>query len=235
MSNGLLYKVAVFAICVCTCIFAFGQAEMGTIAGVVKDTTGAVVADAQVVVKNLATNAERTTTSGNLGQYDVPALPPGNYQVSVSKAGFKTYQTKIEVAVGGHSTVDADLSIGSGNTVVEVTAGGAATEVNTQTQELSQLINNQQLAQLPSLNRNPYDFVAISGNVSNGDVGIGEQRPCNVEVVIGQLWRSAARAPHKLRRLQARARSLPNEGALELRQRTEHVKDQDALRRGGVD
>ena len=41
--------------------------------------------------------------------------------------------------------------------------------MNTQTQELSQLINTQQLAQLPSLTRNPYDFVAISGNVSNGD------------------------------------------------------------------
>ncbi|MGA7686432.1 MAG: TonB-dependent receptor [Terriglobales bacterium] len=169
LSNDLLYKMAVFAVCICTCIFALGQAEMGTIAGVVKDTTGAVVADAQVIIKNLATNAERTASSGNLGQYDVPALPPGNYEVTVSKSGFKTYKTKIEVAVGGHSTVDADLAIGSGNTVVEVTAGGAATEVNTQTQELSQLINNQQLAQLPSLNRNPYDFVAISGNVSNGD------------------------------------------------------------------
>jgi hypothetical protein len=149
--------------------FIFGQAETATIAGVVKDSTGAVVADAQVIVKNLATNAERTTSTGTVGQYDVPALPPGNYEVTVSKSGFKTYQTKIEVAVGGHSTVDAELSIGSGNTVVEVTAEGAAVEVNTQTQELSQLITTQQLAQLPSLNRNPYDFVAISGNVSNGD------------------------------------------------------------------
>ncbi|MGB9199543.1 MAG: TonB-dependent receptor, partial [Terriglobales bacterium] len=68
----------------------------------------------------------------------------------------------------GHATLDASLTVGSGSTVVEVVAG-AATEVNTQTQELSQLIDTQQLAQLPSLTRNPYDFVAISGNVSNGD------------------------------------------------------------------
>ena len=86
----------------------FGQVETATIAGVVKDTTGAVVADAQVVVKNLATNAERKAATGSLGQYDVPALPPGNYEVTVSKSEFKTYKTKIEVAVGGHSTVDAE-------------------------------------------------------------------------------------------------------------------------------
>src|SRR5271170_1406660 len=95
LSNDLLYKMAVFAVCMCTCISALGQAEMGTIAGVVKDTTGAVVADAQIIVKNLATNAERTASTGNLGQYDVPALPPGNYEVSVSKSGFKTYKTKM--------------------------------------------------------------------------------------------------------------------------------------------
>jgi len=149
--------------------FVFGQADTATIAGEVKDSTGAVVADAQVAIKNLATNAERTTSTGSIGQYDVPALPPGTYEVTISKSGFKTYKTKIEVTVGGHSTVDAQLSVGTGNTVVEVSASGAGTEVNTQTQELSQLVDSQQLAQLPSLNRNPYDFVAISGNVSNGD------------------------------------------------------------------
>jgi hypothetical protein len=152
-----------------TAPLVLGQAETATIAGVVKDATGAVVGGAQVVVKNLATNAERTASTGSLGEYNLPALPPGNYEVSISKSGFKTYKAKIEVAVGGHSTLDAVLSIGSGNTVVEVTTEGAAVEVNTQTQELSQLINTQQLSQLPSLNRNPYDFVAISGNVSNGD------------------------------------------------------------------
>jgi len=146
----------------------FGQADMGAIAGVVKDATSAVVADAKIVVTETLTNSERSTTSNNLGEYHVQNLTPGTYQVVVSKAGFQTYKATIEVAVGGHSTLVAQLIVGTGNTVVEVVAG-AATEVNTQTQELSQLIDAQQLAQLPSLTRNPYDFVAISGNVSNGD------------------------------------------------------------------
>lgn len=171
ISNSVLYvlRLMLLVLLLGTAPLLFGQAETSTIAGVVKDSTGAVVADAQVVVKNLATNAERTTATGNLGQYDVPALPPGNYEVAVSKSGFKNYKTKIEVAVGGHTTVDAELAVGSGNETVEVTGEQAGVEVNTQTQELSQLISSQQLVQLPSLNRNPYDFVAISGNVSNGD------------------------------------------------------------------
>ncbi len=51
---------------------------------------------------------------------------------------------------------------------MEVVAAGG-TEINTQTQEISQLITPTQMAQLPSLNRNPYDFVALAGNVSNSD------------------------------------------------------------------
>ena len=74
----------------------------------------------------------------------------------------------MEVTVGGSATLDAQLEIGQSTTVVEV-VGEGRTEVNTQSQELSQLVDRQQWAQLPSLTRNAYDFVALSGNVSNGD------------------------------------------------------------------
>jgi len=164
----LCQAFAILAVLALITTFAFGQAEAGAVAGVVKDATGAVVADAKVVVRNVATSAERSTTTSNLGTYNVPALEPGNYEVVVTKSGFQTFKAKTEVTVGGHLTVDAQLTIGSGNTVVEVVAG-AVTEVNTQTQEISQLIDTQQVAQLPSLTRNVYDFVALSGNVSGGD------------------------------------------------------------------
>jgi len=159
---------AIFAVLSLTSALAFGQAEQGTIVGVVRDATGAVVADAKVVVRNSATGAERTATTNNLGQYTVPALTPSKYDVVVSKSGFKTYKVSTEVTVGTHLTIDAQLAVGSSNTVVEVVAGGV-TEVNTQSQEVSQLIDTQQMAMLPSLTRNAYDFVALSGNVSNGD------------------------------------------------------------------
>jgi hypothetical protein len=168
VSKGLWWTIAIFAALTITSVLVFGQVEAGSIAGVVKDSTGAVVSDATVTAKNPATNAQRTSTTGTLGQYNFANLTPGNYQVTVSKPGFQTYNATVEVAVGSSTTFDAQLTVGSGNTVVEVMAG-ASTEVNTQTQELSQLIDTQQLAQLPSLTRNPYDFVALSGNVSSGD------------------------------------------------------------------
>ena len=146
----------------------FGQLEAGKISGTVRDTSGAVIPSATVTVKSVATGAERSVQSGSIGQYLIPSLTPGIYEVTVTNKGFKTFRTSVEVTVGGSATMDAQLEIGESTTVVEV-VGGGATEVNTQTQEMSQLVDRQQMAQLPSLTRNAYDFVSLSGNVSNGD------------------------------------------------------------------
>jgi hypothetical protein len=160
--------VAVLATLTLLSVFVFGQAESGSISGTVRDTTGAVVPGASVTVKSIATSVVRTTTTSDVGHYTVPGLTPGAYEVAVSKPGFAAYKAQIEVTVGGRATLDAQLEVGKESTVIEVTAGAAA-QVNTETQEVSQLITTQQLGQLPSLTRNPYDFVAISGNVSAGD------------------------------------------------------------------
>jgi carboxypeptidase family protein len=120
-----------------TAIPVFGQGvETGTISGTVKDATGAVIAGARVAVKSLATGIERTATTGGIGQYQVQSLTPGNYQVTVSSEKFETYRTTAEVTVGGISTVDVQMTVGQSSAVIEV-VGGAATEVNTQTQEIS--------------------------------------------------------------------------------------------------
>jgi hypothetical protein len=158
---------------------AFGQAEAGSISGTVRDASGAVIPGATVTAKSVATGAERTVHSGSIGQYLIPALTPGNYQVTVTSSSFKAFQTTVEVTVGGSATLNAQLQVGETSVVVEVTAG-AATEVNTQTQEQSQLISPQQIANLPSLTRNPYDFVALSGNVSNADSTSNAQGNNNV-------------------------------------------------------
>ncbi len=147
---------------------AYGQAEAGTVSGTVKDATGAVVAGAMVTAKNLATSAERTVQSGENGQYGIPGLTPGIYEVTVSNAGFAAFKGRVEVTVGGRATLDAQLSVSNQVTTVEVIAEGG-TAINTQTQELSQVVSSEQISQLPSLTRNPYDFVAIAGNVSSGD------------------------------------------------------------------
>jgi hypothetical protein len=149
---------------------AFAQVETGQIAGTVTDDSGAVVPNATVTVRYLSSNAQRATKTSPTGSYIVVGLPPGTYEVSVLSQQFKQFKSNIEVTVGGHSTLDAKLSANATVTEVQVVAEGGA-QVNTSTQEISQVIDSQQVMQLPSLTRNPYDFVAISGIVSNGDAG----------------------------------------------------------------
>jgi outer membrane receptor protein involved in Fe transport len=147
---------------------ALAQVEAGTISGTVHDASGAVIAGANVTAKNLATSAERTAQTGETGQYILPGLTPGTYEITVNSTGFVSFKARAEVTVGGHTSVDAQLSVSGQTTTVEVVAGEGAT-VNTETQEISEVISSTQIAQLPSLNRNVYDFVSTAGNVSSGD------------------------------------------------------------------
>ncbi len=163
--QGLVWTLAVVLVCVGV---ASAQVESGQISGTVADQSGAVIPNATISVKNVGTNAERTATTLSDGLFLITGLAPATYEVTVSASGFKPFVSRAEVTVGGKVTLAAKLSVSTNVTEVQVIAQGGA-QVNTQTQELSQVVNSQQLTNLPTLTGNPYDFVALSGNVSNGD------------------------------------------------------------------
>lgn len=150
-------------------LLSVAQVNLGVISGTVRDKAGSVVAGATVTAKNLDTTFERTVQTNAIGSYIMPAMPLGTYEVTVTSQDFSTYKQRTQVTVGGQTTVDATLGIAAASTTVEVSAQAAGVEVNTQTQEQSQIVSEEQIAQLPSLTRNPYDFIALSGNVSGGD------------------------------------------------------------------
>jgi hypothetical protein len=155
----------------------FAQADTGTLTGTVKDTSGSSVPDAMVTVRNTATGATRVVQSGSDGVYTFPGLAPAPYDVTISKAGFADYKAQVTVTVGGHATLDAPLSVSQVSTTVEVVAVPIAAEVNTQTQEVSQIVTPEEVQNLPSLTRNPYDFVALAGNISGGDRSTSTNNP----------------------------------------------------------
>src|SRR5271163_885914 len=158
---------------------ARAQADTGQIAGKVTDSSGAIVAGGTITVRNIGTNAERAVKTSAEGIYLVTGLEPATYEVTITSASFKPFVAKLEVTVAGHATLDAELSIGGTTTEVAVVAQGGA-QVNTQTQELSQVVSQEQVSQMPSLSRNPYDFVALAGNVSDGDAAnSGDSRSNN--------------------------------------------------------
>jgi hypothetical protein len=168
MKTFLYFVRGLFAITCLSSVFVLAQVESGQIAGTVADQSGAIIPGATVTVRNVGTGGERTTQSSSTGAYLVSGLEPASYQITVSSAAFRPFNATVEVTVGGHTTVDARLSVNSETTEVQVVGEGGVA-VNTQSQELSQVVDTTQLAHLPSLSRNPYDFVALSGNVSSGD------------------------------------------------------------------
>ena len=73
------------------CTLAFAQTFTSSITGTVTDPTGAAVSNAQVQIKNMATNGTRDTVSSNDGTYQISNLAPGTYQITVTAPGFKTF------------------------------------------------------------------------------------------------------------------------------------------------
>src|SRR5215831_7309497 len=90
-----------------------GQTVMGTVLGNVRDSHGAVIAGAAVTVKNVETGIERTATTNDQGEYNVPNVPVGLYRVTASKSGFKTeVRSGITVTVGASVAVNLDMDVG---------------------------------------------------------------------------------------------------------------------------
>ncbi|MGB7553405.1 MAG: carboxypeptidase regulatory-like domain-containing protein [Candidatus Korobacteraceae bacterium] len=165
MRRNTLRLLSLLAILALFSVWAFGQAESGAINGIVTDKTGAVVVGANVTATSIDTGLVRTTTTKSAGEYTITNLPPKTYDVTIEAQGFQKYTQRVKVGVGSMNDVSAKLSVTGASTTVEVTGSAETAVVNTENQTLSQVINSQEVSNLPTLTRNPYDLVATSGNV----------------------------------------------------------------------
>src|SRR6266404_3375664 len=154
---------------------AFAQAETGQIVVKATDPNGAAVSGATVSVTQVNTGRKLPDTKTNdEGSATFTNLQPGRYEVTVTTAGFAPYTQQAEVSVGAKLSVEATLSAQAQSATVTVVAGEGGVEVNTQTQQLADTISQKQITELPTLTRNPYDFVGTSGNAtSTGAFGRG--------------------------------------------------------------
>jgi hypothetical protein len=130
-----------------------------SIKGTVMDPTGAPVAAAPVKTRNLETGATRETVTDEGGRYLVLSLPVGAYEVRVSKQGFQdAVRTGIQLVVGQEASVDVQLQVGSVATAINVI--GDAPIVNTSTRDISGLVGEQAIKDLP-LNGRSYDLLLV--------------------------------------------------------------------------
>ncbi len=142
--------------------------DTASLTGTVRDTTGAAVANAQVVVTNLEHGINRTTVTNSAGDYIVPALPaPASYDVTVAAEGFKKFEAKgVVLDVAQKSRVDVTLQVGASNTLVTV-EGTSVAQVETQSSDLSNTVTGKEITQLELNGRDFTSLVALSPGVTN--------------------------------------------------------------------
>lgn len=124
------------------------QGITGSIAGTVTDPTGAVIGGATVTVRQTETNAVKTITTSEAGTYTITQLQPGHYNVKVEKAGFKSStQSGITLVIDQTAVINAQLTVGSQQEVVEVTSTGPV--IQTEDSSVGQVIDAQAIQNTP--------------------------------------------------------------------------------------
>jgi hypothetical protein len=158
-----------------TCILSFILATLllpeivradvtGSILGVVRDRTNAVVVGARVVATNVETNFSKAATSGPDGTYRILALPAGTYKVAAEASGFERFTTTdIDVKVNDQLRIDVTLDVGSVQNQVSVEA--SAVQVETESTQLGDVIESQKMLSLPLNGRSYLDLLGLQAGV----------------------------------------------------------------------
>ena len=129
-------------------VSAWGQTLTGTILGTVRDQSGLVVPGVEMTVVNTGTNQSRTVTTNASGNYSIPRLPVGSYELEASLTGFDTERrTGIVLQIDQSARFDITLQVGAVDQVVEVVA--RTTLLQTDESSIGSVIDEQKITQLP--------------------------------------------------------------------------------------
>lgn len=138
----------------------YGQSTYGSVAGSVKDPSGASVTDANVTLTNLGTSEKRTQSSGADGLFTFVNLFAGQYRIDVEKQGFKHFVRNVTVEVQQDTHVDVALQVGEVSQVVEVTSETPLLQA--ETSSLGQVVEERKADELPLNGRNIFNLITVS-------------------------------------------------------------------------
>ncbi len=157
-NSAFRLSMLIAAICLGS-IGALAQLATGSIQGVVTDKSGAVIPNATITVTNAATALSRTVQSNTDGLYAVPALPPGDYNLTAEAKDFaKQVSENVVLRVNAKQVINFELQPGSTTQTVEVT--GAAPVVDTVSSTVAPVVNQQTIVALP-LNGRDWTQLAV--------------------------------------------------------------------------
>ncbi len=129
----------------------------GSVRGLVRDPTGAVIAGATIEIRNPSTNEVRTIQSGEDGQFSFASISVGTYILTVETPGFQPFKVEIKVNLNQTIQVTAELQIATDNTeIVQVTANPETSKVETVSTQLGNVMESKSINELPLNGRDVY-------------------------------------------------------------------------------
>jgi hypothetical protein len=171
-----LRKIFLFLLLAATPLFHLYAQQLATLSVNVDDPSGAAIAHVQVTLKNAATGSIRSATSDTMGTAVLPGLPAGNYELGVEADKFNPSRANLALTVGQNASITMTLGVTALKEQVEVqeTAQG----IDTQTAEVSEVIDKRKIADLPIAGRDFIDFVLLTPSANVGrNTAVGAQSP----------------------------------------------------------
>ena len=148
---------------------AFGQGtDLGTIRGTVKDSTGALIANAKVTVTDLETNSLRLTNTNGDGDFEVFGLKSGRYKVSVAAGGMSTEDIN-DVVVNGSATVGVNVTLRVSGTEEKIEVSASGVTIDTENPTIGDTIGHESVIDLPRDTRDIYSFLYLNPNITGAD------------------------------------------------------------------
>jgi hypothetical protein len=147
-------------------------AQNSALGGTVVDSAGAVVSGAEITATNLSTHASRIVTSSGEGSYSITNLPIGAYEITTKKDTFKAFHvSSVQLTVAEVVTVNITLEPGQVSEIVQVSAD-LLPSVDLETSQVSNLISQRQMQDLPMVTRDPYSLILLSpGTIQTNAIG----------------------------------------------------------------
>ncbi len=135
-------------------VCGFAQtASTGTMLGTVHDSSGAIVAGAQVEITNSSVGFHRQIAASTEGSYKFVQLPPGTYEVKVTATGFQGAALSVTVNVAESALADVTLSVGSDVQTVQVSSSNSEVSLQTTNSSVGEVMDHEQIANLPTVQR----------------------------------------------------------------------------------
>lgn len=151
-------------------VVAAAQEPNATLVGRVTDRLHAAIVDATIQVRNTSTNAVRTGRSEAEGEYTISNLPPGVYEVTIDKQGFKQlHQGRLDLSAAQTARLDAQLEVGAVSETVDVNA--EAPLINSETSSRGDVVAPKEIAEIPLNGRDFNDLAFTVAGVSPQEQG----------------------------------------------------------------